>query len=86
MNKLTEMALELNADGRADRDIIDGVLDETMRELVEDFGINLSSTDEAKLEMLLRAGIIDGIEWEVLEDANRESADYADAKRSAVYR
>ena len=86
MNKLTEMALERNADGMADRDIIDGVLDETMRELVEDFGINLSSTDEAKLEMLLRAGIIDGIEWEVLEDANRESADYADAKRSAIYR
>lgn len=86
MNKLTEMALERNADGMADRDIINSVLDETMRELIEDFGINLSSTDEAKLEMLLRAGIIDGIEWEVLEDANRESADYADAKRSAVYR
>lgn len=86
MNKLTEMALERNADGMADRDIINGVLDETMRQLIEDFGIELSSTDEAKLEMLLRAGIIDGIEWEVLEDVNRESADYADAKRSAVYR
>lgn len=86
MNKLTEMALERNMDGRADRDIVDGVLDETMRQLIEDYGLELSSTDEAKLEMLLRAGIIDGIEWEVLEDANRESADYADAKRSAIYR
>lgn len=86
MNKLTEMALERNADGMADRDIINSVLDETMRQLIEDYGIELNSADEAKLEMLLRAGIIDGIEWEVLEDANRESADYADAKRSAVYR
>ena len=86
MNKLTEMALERNADGMADRDIINGVLDETMRQLTEDYGIKLSSTDEAKLEMLLRAGIIDGIEWEVLEDANRESADYEDAKRSAIYK
>lgn len=86
MNKLTEMALERNADGMADRDIINGVLDETMRQLIEDYGIELNSADEAKLEMLLRAGIIDGIEWEVLEDANRESADYADAKRSAIYR
>lgn len=86
MNKLTEMALERNADGMADRDIINGVLDETMRQLREDYGIELNSADEAKLEMLLRAGIIDGIEWEVLEDANRESADYEDAKRSAIYK
>ena len=80
------MALERNADGMADRDIINGVLDETMRQLIEDYGINLNSADEAKLETLLRVGIIDGIEWEVLEDANRESADYEDAKRSAVYK
>lgn len=86
MNKLTEMALERNADGMADRDIINGVLDETMRQLTEDYGIELNSADEAKLETLLRVGIIDGIEWEVLEDANRESADYEDAKRSAVYK
>lgn len=86
MNKLTEMALERNADGMADRDIINGVLDETMQELIEGYGIELNSADEAKLEMLLRAGIIDGIEWEVLENVNRESADYADAKRSAIYR
>lgn len=86
MNKLTEMALERNVDGNTDKDIIDGVLDETMRQLIEDYGLELSSTDEAKLEMLLRVGIIDGIEWEVLEDANIEAADYADAKRSAIYR
>ena len=86
MKKITEMALEWNADGMSDRRIIDNVVDDVMGEILDRYDLDLNEPQQAKLEMLLNEIIVDNIEWDALEDANREAADYAEAKRSAIYK
>lgn len=85
MKKITEMALEWNAEGLSDERIIGNVVDEVMYEIIDRYGLDLSDHEQAKLEMFLRGVVPDNIEWEVLDEANQEAADYEDAKRSAIY-
>lgn len=86
MKKITEMALEWNADGMSDKRIVDNVADDVMGEIINRYDLDLNEPQQAKLEMLLNEIIVDNIEWDALEDANREAADYADAKRSAIHK
>lgn len=86
MKKITKMALEWNELGLSDKQIIDDVVDEMMYEIIDGYDLELSDSEQAKLEMLIRGVVPEAIEWEVLEEANQEAADYEDAKRSAIYK
>ena len=85
MKKTTEMALEWNADGLSDKQITENVVDDIMCEIIDRYDLDLNDSDQAKLEMFLRGVVPENIEWEVLDEANQEAVDYADAKRSAIY-
>lgn len=85
MKKITKIALDYNAEGLSDKKIIENTVDEIMYEIIDNYDLDLSDSDQAKLEMLLRGTVPENIEWEVLEEANQEAADYEDAKRSAIY-
>lgn len=85
MNKITKLALEWHSDGITDKQVIDNVTDTIMYDFLEEYEIDLSDHDDAKLEMLLRSIVIDNIDWEAIEEADRDARDYADAKRSAIY-
>lgn len=85
MKKITKIALDYNAEGLSDKKIIENTVDEIMYEIIDNYDLDLSDSDQAKLEMLLRSTVPENIEWEVLEEANQEAADYEDAKRSAIY-
>ena len=84
-DKLTEMALDWNADGCDRNRIIDNVTDEIMYDILEQYEIDLSDREEAKLEMLLRGIVIENINWDRIDYLNQEARDYEDAKRSAIY-
>lgn len=86
MNKLTELALEWHSDGIGDKQVLDNVVDGVIYGLLEEYGIELSDREEPKLEMLLRSIISENIDWDKLIDADREAKDYADARRSAIYK
>lgn len=86
MKKITKMALEWNAEGVGDKRIIDNVIDEIMYEILDNYDLDLSDHEQAKMEMVLRTAVPDNIEWEVLEEANQDASDYADAKRGAIYK
>ena len=86
MDKITEMALEWHKDGISDKEVIENVTDTIMYDFIEQYDLELSDHDEAKLEMLVRSIVIDNINWDVIDEADAEARDYNDAKRSAIYR
>lgn len=86
MKKITKIALDYNAEGLSDKKIIENTVDEIMYEIIDNYDLDLSDSDQAKLETFLRGTVPENIEWEALDEANQEAADYADAKRGAIYR
>ena len=86
MNKLTKLALEWHSDGIEDKQVLDNVVDGVIYDILEEYGIELSDREEPRLEMLLRSIISENIDWDALAEADMEAKDYADAKRSAIYK
>ena len=86
MNKLTKMALEWHSDGLDDSHVLDNVADTVMYDFLEEYEIDLSDREDAKLEMLLRSIISENIDWDAFIAADKEVRDYNDAKRSAIYK
>ena len=84
--QLTKMALEWHSDGLDDKRVLDNVLDEVLYDFLDKYGIELSDREEPRLEMLLRSIISENIDWDALAEADMEAKDYADAKRSAIYK
>ena len=86
MNRLTKAALDWHSDGLSDKCVLDNVTDEVMYDFLEKYGIELSDRQEPRFEMLLRSIVGENIDWGALEEADKECADYNDAKRSAIYK
>ena len=86
VNKLTKMALDWHSDGIEDTRVLDNVVDEVIYDFLEEYGIELSDREEPRFEMLLRSIISENINWDALKEADQEARDYADAKRSAIYK
>lgn len=86
MNRLTKAALDWHSDGLSDKRVLDNVTDEVMYDFLEKYGIELSDRQEPRFEMLLRSIVGENIDWGALEEADKECADYSDAKRSAIYK
>lgn len=83
---LTDQAQAWHDDGCDDKHVIDNVLDTIMYDILERYDLELSDHEEAKLEMLMRGVVTEQIDWEEIEENDRNARDYADAKRSAIYR
>lgn len=86
VNKLTKLALDWHSDGIEDTRVLDNVVDEVVYDFLEEYGIELSDREEPRFEMLLRSIISENINWDALKEADQEARDYADAKRSAIYK
>lgn len=86
VNKLTKLALDWHSDGIEDTRVLDNVVDEVIYDFLEEYGIELSDREEPRFEMLLRSIISENINWDALKEADQEARDYADAKRSAIYK
>lgn len=86
VNKLTKLALDWHSDGIEDTRVLDNVVDEVIYDFLEEYGIELSDREEPRFEMLLRSIISENIDWDALKEADQEARDYADAKRSAIYK
>jgi hypothetical protein len=86
VNKLTRLALDWHSDGIEDTRVLDNVVDEVIYDFLEEYGIELSDREEPRFEMLLRSIISENIDWDALKEADQEARDYADAKRSAIYK
>lgn len=86
VNKLTRLALDWHSDGIEDTRVLDNVVDEVIYDFLEEYGIELSDREEPRFEMLLRSIISENINWDALREADQEARDYADAKRSAIYK
>ena len=86
VNKLTKMALDWHSDGIEDTRVLDNVVDEVIYDFLEEYGVELSDREEPRFEMLLRSIISENINWDALREADQEARDYADAKRSAIYK
>jgi hypothetical protein len=86
VNKLTRLALDWHSDGIEDTRVLDNVVDEVIYDFLEEYGIELSDREEPRFEMLLRSIISENINWDALKEADQEARDYADAKRSAIYK
>lgn len=86
VNKLTKLALDWHSDGIEDTRVLDNVVDEVIYGFLEEYGIELSDREEPRFEMLLRSIISENINWDALREADQEARDYADAKRSAIYK
>lgn len=86
MKKITDMALDWHSDGMSDKQVIDNVADEIMIDIIDKYDLDLNEPQTAKLEMLLCEITTDNIEWDLLDDADKEVAAYEDAKRSAIYK
>lgn len=86
VNKLTKLALDWHSDGIEDKRVLDNVVDEVVYDFLEEYGIELSDREEPRFEMLLRSIISENINWDALKEADQEARDYADAKRSAIYK
>lgn len=86
VNKLTKLALDWHSDGIEDTRVLDNVVDEVVYDFLEEYGIELSDREEPRFEMLLRSIISENINWDALREADQEARDYADAKRSAIYK
>ena len=85
MNKLTKMALEWRKDGLTDGKVVENVRDELVYGILEQYEIDLSDHNEAKLESLMRNIVDDAINWDELDELDREGRAWEDAKRSAIY-
>ena len=86
MKKITDMALDWHSEGMTDKQVVDNVADDIMAEIIDKYDLDLNEPQIAKLEMLLCEITSDNIEWDLLEDADKEAAAYEDAKRSAIYK
>lgn len=86
VNKLTKLALDWHSDGIEDTRVLDNVVDEVIYDFLEEYGVELSDREEPRFEMLLRSIISENIDWDALREADQEARDYADAKRSAIYK
>ena len=86
VNKLTKLALDWHSDGIEDTRVLDNVVDEVIYDFLEEYGIELSDREEPRFEMLLRSIISVNINWDALREADQEARDFADAKRSAIYK
>lgn len=86
MKKITDMALDWHSEGMTDKQVVDNVADDIMNEIIDKYDLDLNEPQIAKLEMLLCEITSDNIEWDLLDDADKEVAAYEDAKRSAIYK
>lgn len=86
MKKITDMALDWHSEGMTDKQVVDNVADDIMAEIIDKYDLDLNEPQIAKLEMLLCEITSDNIEWDLLDDADKEAAAYDDAKRSAIYK
>ena len=85
MNKLTKMALEWRRDGLTDGKIVENVRDELMYDILEQYELDLSDHNEAKLESLMRCIVDDGISWDELDELDREGRAWEEARRTGIY-
>ena len=85
MNKLTKMALEWRRDGLTDGKVVENVRDELIYDILEQYELDLSDHNEAKLESLMRSIVDDGINWDELDELDREGAAWEEARRTGIY-
>lgn len=80
VNKVTKLALEWHSDGQNNKQVLDNVTDTVMYDFLDEFELDLSDRQDARLEMLIRSIVMDNIDWDVLELADAELRDYNQAK------
>ena len=80
VNKVTKLALEWHSDGQDNKQVLDNVTDTVMYDFLDEFELDLSDRQDARLEMLIRSIVMDNIDWDVLELADAELRDYNQAK------
>ena len=80
VNKVTKLALEWHSDGQDNKQVLDNVTDTVMYDFLDEFELDLSDRQDARLEMLIRSIVMDNIDWDVLELADAELRDYNEAK------
>lgn len=85
MNKVTQMALEWRKDGLTDGKVIDNVKSEIIYDFLEQYELELSDHNEAKLESLMRKIVDDAINWEELDELEREGKAWEEARRTGIY-
>lgn len=85
-DKLTEMAEFWQQDGLPDSQIIDNVTDEVVYDVIDQYELNLSDVQEARLTMLMRSIVTENVNWDKLSENNENARDWEDAKRSAIYK
>ena len=80
MNKVTKMALDWHADGCTNSQVVDNVASTIMYDWLEDTELDLSDRQDARLEMLIRTIVMDNINWDALDEADKELRAYNEAK------
>ena len=80
VNKVTKLALVWHQDGCDNKQVLDNVADTVMYDFLDEFELDLSDRQDARLEMLIRSIVMDNIDWDVLELADKELRDYNEAK------
>lgn len=85
VEKVTKLAQAWHDEGCDDKHTIDNVVDEIVYDIIEDYGLDLTDAQDAKLESLLKDIVTDNIDWEEIRRADADAKDYKDAKRGAIY-
>lgn len=86
VDKLTKLAQAWHDEGCDDQHTVDNVVDEVIYDLVEEYDLDLTDAQDAKLETLIKDIVEDNIDWGEIQRADANARDYADAKRSAIYK
>lgn len=86
MKSVTDLAQMWNDDGDDSDHIVDKVTREILEATIENYDLETTNVQEAQLEMLLREIVEESIDWERLDETNRNARDWEDARRSALYR
>lgn len=80
LNKITKLALEWHSDGLDNKQVVDNVTDTLMYDWLEEVEADLSDRQDTRLEMLIRSIVMDNIDWDAIEAADKELRAYNEAK------
>ena len=86
ITKVTEAARDWNNDGQDGPHIIYYVASEIAQAMIDEYELEVTDAQLAKLEMALHDIVDDSIDWDVLAQDDESAADWDDAKRSAIYK
>ena len=86
ITKVTEAARDWNKDGQDDAHIVYYVAEEIAQAMIDEYELDVTDAQLAKLEIALHDIVKDSIDWSVLAQDNESAADWEDAKRSAIYK